>query len=388
MRTGWSLGRRLMKYMGSKRWMLQNGLGHLLENKVVAAGRFVDLFSGSGVVASFVAQRIKVPVVAFDLQLFCVMLAKAIIGRVTRLDAGSLWAEWHGRALGFLEESNYLTLIDSTIPELSRFTQKYVVQVREACALENDLEITKSYGGHYFSQKQALWLDVLRNTLPKEDEKRTVALAALITAASQCVASPGHTAQPFQPTRSAKKFLYEAWNRDIVNKTKTALDELCGQHALSKGTAEVSDANEAVEEIDKNDVVFIDPPYSGVHYSRFYHVLETIARGECGDVSGVGRYPPSEERPWSRYSVQSESREAISELLKSIAEKQATAIVTFPNKLCSNGISSYLLRKLGEKHFNKVSEVLVRGKFSTLGGNGDHREARQTSAELVLVLEP
>jgi len=373
-----------MKYMGSKRWMLQNGLGHLLQKKVATAGRFVDLFAGSGAVASFVAQRVDVPVIAFDLQLFCITLAKAVIGRITSLDASILWTHWYDRALRFLDESKSL---DKAIPEFSKFTRNYVVRVREACALENNFEITKSYGGHYFSQKQALWLDALRNTLPKDDENRTVALAALIMAASQCVASPGHTAQPFQPTRTAKRFLYEAWNRDIVDKTKAALEELCGQHALCKGTAKVSDANKAVEQIDRNDVVFIDPPYSGVHYSRFYHVLETIARGECGSVSGVGRYPPPDERPWSRYSVQSKSREAVSELIKSIAEKRATAIVTFPNKKCSNGISSYLLRKLGKKHFSKVSEVVVRGKFSTLGGNGNHRAARQSSAELVLLLE-
>jgi adenine-specific DNA methylase len=140
--------------------------------------------------------------------------------------------------------------------------------------------------------------------------------------------------------------------------------------------------------LEENDLVFIDPPYSGVHYSRFYHVLETIARGECGAVSGVGRYPPPAERPRSRYSVASESREAVSDLLATISARGATAIVTFPDKKCSNGISSYLLEKLGRVHFREVERKIVRGRFSTLGGNGQHRDARQPSAELVLILRP
>ena len=55
-----------MKYMGSKRKMLQNGLGFLLRQEMRTARRFVDLFSGSGVVARFVAERFRKPVVAVD----------------------------------------------------------------------------------------------------------------------------------------------------------------------------------------------------------------------------------------------------------------------------------------------------------------------------------
>jgi integrase len=46
-----------MKYMGSKRAMLQNGLGTLLEQEIVGAKRFVDLFTGSSAVALHVAQK-------------------------------------------------------------------------------------------------------------------------------------------------------------------------------------------------------------------------------------------------------------------------------------------------------------------------------------------
>ena len=117
-------------------------------------------------------------------------------------------------------------------------------------------------------------------------------------------------------------------------------------------------------------------------------MLETIARGQCGEVSGVGRYPPFAERPRSKYSVGSESREAISELLEKVAEKGATTILTFPDKKCSNGISSYLLERIGREHFGEVERKIVRGRFSTLGGDGQHRDARQPSTELVLVLRP
>lgn len=197
-----------------------------------------------------------------------------------------------------------------------------------------------------------------------------------------------YTAQPFQPTRTAKRFLHDGWTRNVCSKTKMALSEICNEFATVTGTASVADANNVVETVQEMDLVFIDPPYSGVHYSRFYHVLETIARGKCGAVSGIGRYPPPEERPRSKYSVGSESREAISDLLKKVAERGGTAIVTFPDKKCSNGISGNILERIAEDHFSKVTRKVVRGRFSTLGGNGKHREARQPSSELVLLLKP
>src|SRR5208282_4532117 len=147
------------------------------------------------------------------------------------------------------------------------------------------------------------------------------------------------------------------------------------------------DANEAAASIAEGDLAFIDPPYSGVHYSRFYHVLETIARGRCSDVSGAGRYPAADERPRSRYSLKSESSAALNDLFVAIASRGGKAIVTFPQRGCSNGLSGRIVIALAGNHF-KTEQHWVASKFSTLGGNNDHRNARRSTRELILVLRP
>ncbi|MGH9445022.1 MAG: DNA adenine methylase [Terriglobia bacterium] len=250
-----------------------------------------------------------------------------------------------------------------------------------------DWRITGSYGGYYFSALQAVWLDALRRTLPKSEPQHTVALAALIRAASECAASPGHTAQPFQPTRTAKRFLMDAWGKDIVGHCRDALVAVSKQYAKVRGNAEVRDANEAAKSIRKGELVFVDPPYSGVHYSRFYHVLETLTRGQCGEISGAGRYPPRTERPWSRYSVKSESVSALDELFATVRSRGAKVIVTFPQRMCSNGLSGRRVSEIARKHF-AVEQHWVASKFSTLGGNNDRRDARHLARELILVLRP
>jgi adenine-specific DNA-methyltransferase len=374
-----------MKYMGSKRWMLSNGLGHLLNELAPHSKRFVDLFAGSAAVSHHVASNSSVPVVAFDLQKYSVVLARAVIGRCEKLEIDNIWKNWYERAKDIYEKQEF--------PKRKRFSRPYVDACRIWSEYKKAFPVTKAYGGHYFSPEQAIWIDALRSTLPKKNPERSVALAALIQAASQCAAAPGHTAQPFQPTKTAKKFLREAWNRNITENVLQALKDISEKFALKIGTAKVSDANISAANLKVGDLVFIDPPYSGVHYSRFYHVLETIARGKCGKVSGVGRYPVPKQRPRSKYSVMTESTPTFKNLLKKVSEKGARAIVTFPDHECSNGLSGETVRKIAKEFFS-VEERVVKSKFSTLGGtkkgqkNGNGRAARQHAKELILILSP
>ena len=375
-----------MKYMGSKRAMLGNGLGELLGEEIQTASRFVDLFTGSAAVATHVGQSFDLPVLAFDLQSYSAVLAGSIIGRDSTFEWKPSYERWHKRAKDFVRQVK--------IPEVEKVTKKAVAQHRAWCEEQYDLPITKAYGGHYFSPLQAVWIDALRAKLPTTEPAKTVALAALIQVASQSAAAPGHTAQPFQPTKTAKPFLADAWEREIPTRVRSSFEALAGQCARRIGGSHVADANDAAKELIEGDLVFIDPPYSGVHYSRFYHVLETIAHGSCGEVSGVGRYPAPKLRPRSSYSVSSESTKALDGLLKTISSRGARAILTFPDHECSNGLSGESVRETSNEYF-RVKEKIVKSRFSTMGGTGNAertgegaRSARQHADELILVLHP
>lgn len=366
--------------------MLGNGLGELLGAEVSSAKRFADLFAGSAAVAIHVACRYDVPVLAFDLQSYSSVLAGAVIKRKAIVPPETLFGDWLKRAKNFINGLK--------VPEVTRISKKSVKESRKWCAEQEPLAITVAYGGHYFSPAQAVWIDAFRASLPPSEPARTVALAALIQAASQCAAAPGHTAQPFQPTPTAKEFLLDAWNRNIVDKTRAVFESLAKQKANQIGSAKVSDAEKAARILREGDLAFIDPPYSGVHYSRFYHVLETISQGSCGEVTGIGRYPAAKLRPKSKFSLISESDDALDDLLKTVASRGAKAILTFPDHECSNGLSGDSVREIASKHF-AVREKQVDSKFSTLGGTSDKerkqeagRSARQHAKELMLVLEP
>lgn len=378
-----------MKYMGSKRAMLQNGLGTLLKAESYSANRVIDLFCGAASVSWFAATDLGKPVVACDLQTYSAVLAGAVIQRTKAMDSKSLVSKW----LNVAERNRYkmkgwkeAVSIDNAGVNTATWRKRAQELCGSGLAPQTSLIWTK-YGGHYFSPTQALSFDAMLRSMPSRKQEREVCLAAVIIAASRCAASPGHTAQPFKATRTAGKYLREAWMRDPLAYAKQALIDLCPLHAAHRGRAIVGDANVAARSLKESDLVFLDPPYSGVHYSRFYHVLETIARGRCGEVEGVGRYPPPEERPNSSYSRKDKSSNAMQRLLKTLGERGCRVIITFPKESCSNGLSGDSVEEAAE-HYFEVARKSVKTRFSTLGGNTANRAARKVSDELMLVLRP
>jgi len=377
-----------MKYMGSKRAMLQNGLGEILRSAAKGHRRVVDLFCGAASVSWFAAQELGKPVLATDLQEYAVVLARAIIERDTPMETESLTESWLEEAREKRKQSR-VWLAASRL-DLARYNAAtWSKRAKELCAeRSNDgSNIWRAYGGHYYSPTQALTFDALLECLPSERVRRSVCLAATVIAASKCAAAPGHTAQPFKANRTAGPFLREAWLRDPLVCAKQALSVICPRHAECLGKAQVADANEMADHLSSDDLVFVDPPYSGVHYSRFYHVLETVSRGVCGPVEGMGRYPPTDERPASRYSRKTESLAAARSLLQSLGRSGCTVVMTFPQDACSNGLSGDQLLEIARQFF-VVERNAVKTRFSTLGGNCTLRQARKTSNELMLLLKP
>lgn len=376
-----------MKYMGSKRAMLRNGLGEALDGASRDSGRVVDLFTGSGAVAWYAAEVLRKSVLACDLQLFATVVAAAVVTRTCQNNVSDWWPSWNARASSWLEDNSAWPEAEALQDSLRQLSPELAAERARSCVERQSGIVTRSYGGYYFSPWQALWIDALRETLPEEPDSRVIALAALIQAASKCAASPGHTAQPFKPNSTAGRFLLEAWERDLPRLVLEIASEIGSRHATHEGSVVCGDANQVVSQLDERDLVFVDPPYSGVHYSRFYHVLETIARGHVGVVTGSGRYPPPSERPFSSYSVRSQSEAALRSLFAGISKQGARAIVTFPAGSASNGLSGDVVRSIASDYFS-IKQEKISTKFSTLGGNSKSRAARQDAQELILTLMP
>lgn len=374
--------------MGSKRLMLENGLKNTLDNLIPSHTKFYDLMCGAGFVSHYVAENFAISVNSYDLQQYSVILTNAVIARTTPIDFHSEFSELLLTIKREILSDQILKKWKTRSSKLKSGTQTFVKVSRNFCEkTETPTPVFNAYGGHYFSPKQARIIDILLGYIPLIEPKKTVFQSAIISTASEVAAAPGHTAQPFQPTKSAVQYIFESWDKDFLKIFEKNLRELCPRHAKTKGLAKKANANKVIQEITKNDLVFIDPPYSNVQYSRFYHVLETIARQEKYEVSGKGRYPPIERRPQSDFSKSSKSREAISDLLKKLSVQGCFVLITFPQEVCSNGLSGKVIREIAKKRF-KIEYENIPAKMSSLGGNNEIRDARVRRNELILYLTP
>lgn len=377
-----------MKYMGSKQTMLLNGLGETIEFEAKGKKRVVDLFSGSGAVAWYAAERTHLPVTAVDLQHYAVVLANAVIARTEPASVDSVVEKWLVPTRRSRPRTNrWKRWNELGVAPRGRLRKKDVLAARQLCKKEDGGLVWSSYGGYYFSPAQALTFDLLRHNLPDAEPERSLCLAAVIATASRCAASPGHTAQPFRPSQAALPYITAAWKKDPLNEAEELLRQLAVRHANTAGSAHVADAVAEAKNLKEDDLVILDPPYSAVQYSRFYHVLETIAWGEVDAIEGAGRYPPFAQRPRSDFSVKTRAEQALTELLKSLADIGCTAILTFPASEASNGLSGKRVSQLARTYFDVVSSK-VATRFSTLGGNNELRPSRHDTHELIVTMRP
>ncbi|EMA2594151.1 TPA: DNA adenine methylase [Pseudomonas aeruginosa] len=385
-----------MKYMGHKGKLLPV-LGDVLSYESRDSQRVADPFCGSAAVSWFLAQKTKKIVVSGDLQSFAVARAAAVVRRTSVIDPHPLIDNWFRSAKKIVNtiSSNFPNAHQSIQPDLvsAGKIKTVVLRSRKFCQsvlptvlsqFDGDFPITLAYGGHYFSPLQALELDALRQSVPNDPFFKDVCIAALVEAASKCAAAPGHTAQPFQPTVTAARYIIEAWSRDVWSLVEQAATEISSLHASAAGTAEQGDYLQGIAGLEPGDLVFADPPYSDVHYSRFYHVLETLARGVSVNVSGVGRYPPLSERPPSSFSRKGESHSAARALVEFCAKQELGLVLTFPSSQASNGLAAADFISYGKKMFSSIEVIEVNSTFSTLGGGGGNRGGRKECKESIV----
>lgn len=387
-----------MKYMGHKGRILDR-IRQRIAGLAEDAETLADPFCGSAVVAWDLANSFEKRVIAGDLQRFAVVRARAVLSRTSPITNFDFVCDWFDRAQQVLAEAVGGTLVPrppslsfktkprsarSSVLEERRFIKEKLVP--RFGKLGQHWPMTLAYGGYYFSVHQAMQLDALRQCLPTNAELSDVALSSLIAAASKCSASPGHTAQPLGLNASSLPHVVDARNRSVHDYVLSEATSIGSNYSKVKGCAIEGSWQQCFARLNEGDVAFCDPPYSGVQYSRFYHVLETLSRGLNIIVSGSGRNPPPCDRPISAFSQKGASQAELEALIFNASSRKLRLVITFPVGLQSNGLTSEAFTAAAKRQFERVETQDVRSIFSSLGGNGAGglRPARRTRVERII----
>jgi adenine-specific DNA-methyltransferase len=240
---------------------------------------------------------------------------------------------------------------------------------------------TLTFACGYFGIGQAIELDSLRFAIDQAEATRSLdasqirwARLGVLQAASMVAATSGHfaqflhTAEPLAAHRVAsfrRRSAKDAFSRALSRSRPFGSPAWRARNRVSK-----CDALSLWPELERRWpeplLFYADPPYSRDHYSRYYHVLETLERYDYPHASGAGRYRA--DRFATPFSIASKVLAAMQKMLHQISERQGQILLSYPS-------SGLLTRRLGvdleqvvADHFSHA-ETLIRqpARHSTLG---------------------
>lgn len=247
-----------MRYIGGKSNLLQD-IGSLISQLTDGVRRIIDIFSGSGVVASHF-KSLGYEVVGNDMLYFAYVLSRGS----TALNSMPTF-----RRLGIVAPLNYLN--DLTLKD-SGFRLK-------------DCFIYQNYSPHdevsrmYFQNDNAVKIDITRMTIEEwrqtdliDEDEYFYLLAALIAAV------------PYVSNITGVYGAYlKHWDKRTYNSLRLVSPKIC---ASGKATFYNQNCDLLLPAISA-DLLYADPPYNSRQYLPNYHILETIARYDHPEIHGI-----------------------------------------------------------------------------------------------------
>ncbi|MFQ9515808.1 MAG: DNA adenine methylase [Eubacterium sp.] len=334
---------------------------------------------------------------------FCI--SSAINGEIQRLyeiiDNGSIYIYLKGETQGLSDE--LYNVLNSTCNELKK----------QGILMKEDYMITRLFGGLYFSYKQAVDMDCLAGYIfMKNGLLKTKMLAALLSTASEIVNTVGKQfAQPLKVKNRKGEYKKNLLDKIISDRSldvfeiykkwlKYYVELRTGNHTCKTMCVDYREALDALKQ-EKVSVIYADPPYTRYHYSRYYHVLETICLRDNPEASttfpngkgGISRAVYRMERHQSPFCIKSKAEEAFKELFFKVKDINVPLVLSYSPFDKSQAVTPRLqtidqLVNLAKEYFSEVN-IIFPGAFthSKLNSTDKNFEANH-EAELLIVCKP
>jgi len=360
----------VVKYMGSKTDVLE-----LIEQGINFLDReyenVCDLFAGSATLSA--ALRGKVNVISNDIQNYSAIFSEVYLSNYTWeeypeiseicedverrvCDFNTLFKDYAGK---FSYERKF------SLDEFNEFEneQRALIEKEDWDKFDKYFLFVKNYSGTYWSYDQCIWIDSFRCVIDKHKERKelhNLLLTALIYAMAYNSQSTGHYAQYRVPdTISSMEdiLIYRRKNiKDFFVRKYEELKEFLGDTNVYKVQTMSCKDKECLSLIPAHTLVYADPPYCFVHYSRFYHIIETLVRYDYPTVKHKGRY--RDDRYQSKFCIKSEVTNAFSNMFKLMKKKEMDMILSYSNS-ASNTIALEELIKICCQIFNEKGNNVI-----------------------------
>jgi adenine-specific DNA methylase len=408
-----------------------------------SGGRLGDIFAGTGAVAASLGERREVTTV--DVQEYSRVLCSAVLNparissqQITKIISDIEDADKVSRnrlclksliaheqecihfavngeldALIELLEAKPLAARDTRLkPNPTKLDQiaNEVAQSLKSAELWHspDTTVSRLFGGVYFSFEQAVMLDaILTSANSYGNDARDTLVAAALSTASMLVNTVGKQfAQPLRPKN--KRGTVKAGLVDVVRRDRSMnalrVYELWLRkystlpRAVGQPLALRQDYREAIAGYGPSlSVLYADPPYTRDHYSRFYHVLETMCLRDNPTFSHVtkggeltvprGLY--REDRHQSDFCIRSLAPAAFTELFANARKSDLPLVLSYSPHEVGDGthprvVSMDKIMDIAREHYDRVEVSAINGStHNILNRSGLKLQAREHAEVLV-----
>lgn len=371
----------ILKYMGAKRGII-GFVEEAIDELDVEAEWFCDLFSGTSVVAG--TFKDKYHVLANDIQMYSAVFSHTyfsnIKGSISSIDAELDEIIHHANGIRNEFISTYSHLNFKYHPDLT-FTDFITLEKNQQNLINKKFDIgfhlfAKYYSGTYWSYEQCIWIDSLRAVAEKYKNNPLyyVILSSLIFAMSYTSQSTGHYAQYRDVTESNLNDILSYRTRDIIPYFKRKFIELTtyvNGSVPKEHLVTTMDYMDCLRVIPNGTIVYADPPYQSVHYSRFYHAIETLVRYDYPQVHYKGRY--RDDRHQSPFCLKTKVDFAFTNLFNGVKSRKAHLSLSYAD---TGMIDMEKIIKLGENVLgNKyTTTILTKDHVHSKMGRSDVKE--------------
>ncbi len=372
----------IIKYMGSKRNILDFVVDSINEIRKSNEQRLYDLFAGSAIVSG--AFREIMPVTCNDIQTYSKIVGGIYLNnyhwdKFPSDIIDSIVSQIQERAKKFMDDNQNIVF---DYKKTLSFEEVYEMEEQQRSLINHSFNglphlFAKNFSGTYWSYKQCVWIDSIASIAIDNEYKDTfisdLIFGSLMFAMAYCSQSTGHYAQyrDIKEENVDDVLIYR--KKSILplfeKKLRSLKEYYDGSNNTNFGHKFTSlDYLDAIEKMENNSIVYADPPYQFVHYSRFYHALETLVRYDYPELKYKGRYRT--DRHQSPFCIRTQVKKAFSDLFEKVFEKESSLVLSYSN---SGMISLEELKNLAEKKFigyhNYVKELDYL--HSTMGRQGD-----------------
>lgn len=278
--------------------------------------------------------------------------------------------QYYSFVIGKALMSNY------TIPKIEHIKEKLDLHI----SYNNENKVfsffKKNYTDTYFSREQCIEIDNLRYSIDffNEDIKYLL-LTVLMSVMTKAQSSTGHFAQ-YMPKD----------HKRIIPLRKLSIYSLFFEKLKEFNELVVSDFNNEVFNLDYNDLfktgalknvdlIYLDSPYTADQYSRFYHVLETVALYDNPKLSFKGKY--RDERFKSLFSYKKHVAGEFEKIISFSRKNGSKLVISYSNK---GVLNLKVLEKLCRKYYSNFKIHYIDYNHSSQGKGTVERK------EVVIVL--